>query len=319
MNSELVRNSLKLFTAAFITAGIALWTERIEFVWYPLVAVVVVVDDSDDQTTKAASNRILGTAMGGLITFIVHTIVQGWVGVLVSLLVMIPVLRVLGWSGGLNTAGLLSVMFLMIPNYTALNWDYVFNRGLDTIVGCIIALLVGLLFWPRGVYEELNQADAYLRGAMAGQLQRYRDWMHRNGPRPIPLQPAPLSAKLQRIETLVNQEQRSPRRTQLRKRGWNRRLLLWQQSHFHWLAWEQLLAELPEDVLRRTDLVESSVEVMANELSDGLLSSPAPVSLREWHAVTQREGLPLFPMLALAQEQQPLQGSLRALARSVPC
>ena len=87
MKSELVRNSLKLFTAAFITAGFALWTERIEFVWYPLVAVVVVVDDNDDQTAKAASNRILGTAMGGLITFIVHTIVQGWVGVLVSPLV----------------------------------------------------------------------------------------------------------------------------------------------------------------------------------------------------------------------------------------
>ena len=62
MNSELVRNSLKLFTAAFITAGVALWTERIEFVWYPLVAVVVVVDDNDEHTTQAASNRILGTA-----------------------------------------------------------------------------------------------------------------------------------------------------------------------------------------------------------------------------------------------------------------
>jgi len=319
VNSELVRNSLKLFTAAFITAGVALWTERIEFVWYPLVAVVVVVDDSDDQTAKAASNRILGTAMGGLITFIVHTIVQGWVGVLVSLLVMIPVLRVLGWSGGLNTAGLLSVMFLMIPDYTALNWDYVFNRGLDTIVGCVIALLVGLLFWPRGVYRELNQADAYLRGAIGDQLQRYRNWMHHNGPRPLPLAPAPLSSKLQRIEALVNQEQRSPRRYQMKARGWNRRLLLWQQGYFHWLAWEQLMAELPEDVLRRTELVKSSVDAMAGELSDGVLSSFAPASVRRWHAVTQRQGLPLFPMLALAQEQQPLHGSLRALARSVPC
>jgi uncharacterized membrane protein YccC len=319
VNSELVRNSLKLFTATFITAGVALWTERIEFLWYPLVAVVVVVDDSDDQTAKAASNRILGTAMGGLITFIVHTIVQGWVGVLVSLLVMIPVLRVLGWSGGLNTAGLLSVMFLMIPDYTALDWNYVFNRGLDTIVGCIIALLVGLLFWPRGVYEELNQSDAYLRGAIGDQLQRYRNWLLHSGPRPVPLSPAPLSSRLQRIETLVNQEQRSPRRSQLRRRGWNRRLLLWQQSHFHWLAWEQIMAELPEGVLRRAELVESSVEAMANEFSCGVLGSQAPVSLKQWHATTQREQLPLFPMLALAQEQQPLHGSLRALARSVPC
>ena len=319
MKSELVRNSLKLFTAAFITAGVALWTERIEFVWYPLVAVVVVVDDNDDQTAKAASNRILGTAMGGLITFIVHTIVQGWVGVLVSLLVMIPVLRVLGWSGGLNTAGLLSVMFLMIPDYTALNWEYVFNRGRDTIIGCIIALLVGLLFWPRGVYEELNQSDAYLRRAIGDQLQRYRDWLTHKGPRPVPLPPAPLSIRLQRIESLVSQEQRSSRRSQLKRRGWNRRLLLWQQGYFQWVAWEQMLAELPEAVLRRAELVESSVEAMANELRSGVLGSQAPASLKQWHTTTQREQLPLFAMLALAQEQQPLHGSLRALARSVPC
>ena len=257
--------------------------------------------------------------MGGLITFIVHTIVQGWVGVLVSLLVMIPVLRGLGWAGGLGTAGLLSVMFLMIPDYTALDWNYVFNRGLDTIVGCIIALLVGLLFWPRGVYEELNQADAYLRRAIGDQLQRYRDWLNHKGPRPVPLPPAPLSNKLQRIEALVNQEQRSPRRSQLRRRGWNRRLLLWQQGHFHWIAWEQMMAELPEAVVRRAELVESSVDAMANELNSGALSSEAPASLKQWQITTQREQLPLFPMLALAQEQQPLHGSLRALARSVPC
>ena len=80
----------------------------------------------------------------------------------------------------------------------------------------------------------------------------------------MPLPPAPLSNKLQRIEALVNQEQRSPRRSQLRRRGWNRRLLLWQQGHFHWIAWEQMMAELPEAVVRRAELVESSVDAMAN-------------------------------------------------------
>ena len=35
MNSELVRNSLKLFTAAFITAAVALWTERMNLFGIP--------------------------------------------------------------------------------------------------------------------------------------------------------------------------------------------------------------------------------------------------------------------------------------------
>ena len=74
MQNPLLRNSLKLFVATFITATIAGWTERIQFVWYPLLAVVVVVDDNDDQTLKAAAGRILGTITGGLITFLVHTI-----------------------------------------------------------------------------------------------------------------------------------------------------------------------------------------------------------------------------------------------------
>ena len=262
-----MRNSLKLFTQP--SSPLQSRRPSASNCLVSLVAVVVVVDDNDEHTTQAATNRILGTAMGGLITFNT-TIVQGWVGVLVSLLVMIPVLRGLGWAGGLGTAGLLSVMFLMIPDYTVLDWNYVFNRGLDTIVGCIIALLVGLLFWPRGVYEELNQADAYLRRAIGDQLQRYRDWLNHNGHGRCPCHRLH-SIKLQRIEALVNQEQRSPRRSQLRRRGWNRRLLLWQQGHFHWIAWEQMMAELPEAVVRRAELVESSVDAMATELSSGVL------------------------------------------------
>lgn len=140
-------------------------------------------------------------------------------------------------------------------------------------------------------------------------MQRYRDWLTHKGPRPVPLPPAPLSIRLQRIESLVSQEQRSSRRSQLKRRGWNRRLLLWQQGYFHWLAWEQMMAELPEAVLRRAELVESSVEAMANELRSGVLGSQAPASLKQWHTTTQREQLPLFAMLALAQEQQPLHGS----------
>ena len=93
MQNQLLRNSLKLFIAVLITAAIAVWTERIQFAWYPLLAVVMVVDDNDDHTLQAASGRILGTVAGGLITFLVHTILGGWIGVLVSMLVMIPVLQ----------------------------------------------------------------------------------------------------------------------------------------------------------------------------------------------------------------------------------
>ena len=204
MSNALLRNSLKLALAVFITATIAIWTERIEFVWYPILAAIIVVDDNDDQTISAASARILGTVAGGLITFIVHTILSGWMGVLVSLILMIPVLQALGWQSALGTASLTSIMFLMIPSHVALNWNYVFNRALDTVAGCIVAILVGLLFWPRNSYRELGAADQRLRSSLQHQLQRYADWVRHQAERPTPLNPAPLTGYLVRMEQLVS-------------------------------------------------------------------------------------------------------------------
>jgi uncharacterized membrane protein YgaE (UPF0421/DUF939 family) len=145
----------------------------------------MVVDDNDDHTLQAASGRILGTVAGGLITFLVHTILGGWIGVLVSMLVMIPVLQLLGWQSALNTASLVAVMFLMLPGHTALGWDYVFNRALDTVVGCIVAILVGLLFWPQNSTSELNAADGRLRRSMQNQRRPTATGWPKGDPGPI--------------------------------------------------------------------------------------------------------------------------------------
>lgn len=313
----LLRNSLKLFVAVFITAAIASWTERIQFLWYPLLAVVIVVDDNDDHTIQAATSRIAGTVMGGLITFLVHTVLDGWIGVLVSLLVMIPVLQRLGWQSALGTAGLTAVMFLMIPSHAALNWDYVFNRGLDTVVGCVVALLVGLLFWPHNSASELLRADRRLRRAMQVQLQAYSDWLGHRGSRPQPLDPAPLSNDLQRLEQLVAQERSGPRHQALKRSGWERRLRLWQLAHFHWIAWERLMAGLPEPQSLQADPLRHVVGELQRQLS----GEPGPTPRRQpqrWQRLAQQLQLPLLPLLALAEEGRPLHACLGGLNRMAP-
>ena len=75
VDGQLMRNTLKMGVATLITASIASWTDRIEYVWYPTMAVVIVVDDNDDQTVKAATSRILGTVTGGLVTCMVYILV----------------------------------------------------------------------------------------------------------------------------------------------------------------------------------------------------------------------------------------------------
>ncbi|MFY8150371.1 MAG: FUSC family protein [Prochlorococcaceae cyanobacterium] len=319
MSSQLLRNSLKLGISATITAAAALWWERIEFVWYPLMAVVVVVDDNDDQTFKAASSRILGTIAGGLITFLVHSILSGWIGVMVSLLLMVPVLRMFGWQSSLGTAGLVSVMFLMIPGHALLNWDYVFNRALDTSLGCVIAILVGLLFWPRRGLRELQEIEDQLWSQLGRQLEEKRRCWQEHRPAPPPLPPARFTESWLRMSQLVQEQMRGPDQRRLRRSRWRQRLQLWQTLGHHWVQWERLLRDLPPTTGAAAG--EGRPHPLARGLADlaaahdGTGSWSRPGDAEDWQAAARREGRPLLQLLALAEEQQRLLSALRALAR----
>jgi uncharacterized membrane protein YccC len=50
--SPLLQQSLRLGLASLITAAVALWSDRIAFVWYPLLAVIFVIDDNAMTTTS---------------------------------------------------------------------------------------------------------------------------------------------------------------------------------------------------------------------------------------------------------------------------
>jgi len=231
---------------------------------------------------------------------------------------MVPALQLLGWQSALGTAGITSVMFLMIPSHEALNWDYVFNRALDTAVGCGVALAVGLLFWPRRTYDQLRQSDSQLRTSLASQLQHYHRWQAEGGSPPLPLNPAPLTATLHRMDDLIQRERRGPRHQRLRTSGWERRLKLWQQAHLHWLAWERLMASLPAEAGLDCPLLADSVERLQEQLQGRARPTPGR-DPRPWQALAQQRHWPLLPLLALAEEWRPLHASLGALGRCQPC
>jgi len=309
MNPELLRKSIKLAVAAFLTAAAASYFERIAFVWYPLLAVVMVVDDNDEQTIAAARARILGTIAGGLVTFLVHTILSGWIGVLVSMVLIPPVLRILGWQAGLSTGVLVSVMFLMIPSHAELNWFYVFNRAIDTSVGCAIALLVGLLLWPRNRLDLLARTEADLCRQLGAQLQAYRVWLEQQQARPQPLAPAGLTGALQRMETWVALERRGPQRRQLERGRWRQRLLLWRQLQHNWIQWERLLGSVAPVPRLAPSLVT------LEQLLTGRTAAPSlPPVAGLWREVAAAAERPL-PLLAVSEELDPLQASLTSLAR----
>jgi len=236
--------------------------------------------------------------------------------VLVSLLLMVPALQLLGWQSALGTAGITSIMFLMLPSHVALNWDYVFNRALDTSVGCLVAIAVGLLFWPRNALRQMELAEAHLRLQLSNQLRRYRAWLDQGDPRPLPLDPAPLTSDLQRLEQLMAQEQAGPRRQALRRGHWDQRLRLWQLVHFHWVSWERLLADLPDHQIQAADPLRQAILTLEPQL----LGEPRPTPVRQselWSQLAARQRLPLLPLLALAEEWRPLHACLGRLGRFV--
>ncbi|MFM7235226.1 MAG: FUSC family protein [Cyanobium sp.] len=326
MPNDLVRQTLRLAIAIFITAAIAHRFGRIAYAWYPLLAVVVVIDDNIDQSFKAAGGRICGTILGGLITFLVHTILGGWIGVLVSLVLMVPVLRVLGWQSSLSTAALVSLMFLMIPRHEELNWDYVFQRSLDTALGCAIAIGVSLLLWPRNGASELLRLERSLRGTLLAQSHAHREWLQGRSGRPDPLPQEPLAAMLLAMERLLARELRGPHAQSLQRQRWPQRLRLWERVQHHWVGWESLLLNLPavkavsspvEDGGQQDPLTTSvsTVEtLLAGEPSPAANNAP-----QHWQALAEQQQLPLLMLLALAEEQRPLVASLATLRLVAPC
>ena len=339
LNSPLLRNALKIGIATFLTAAIAIWCERISYVWYSLMAVVFVVDDNDAQTIQAASARLLGTIAGGLITFLVHTILSGWMGVMVSFLLILPVLRLAGWQSASGVATLVSLMFLMIPGHAELNWDYVLNRSLDTMLGAVVALAVGLLLWPRNQVARLEAIPLAIRRQMAAQVDAYQRWLVGSGPRPEPLAPAQLTAELVELETLLQQELHGPQGRRLLRQHWPQRQLLWQHLQHHWIQWERLLMLLPHSWTGCTaagpgadgagpDPFAASLASLAQALEGGPASRRAsrsdsprvdpgrqadPSEADAWRRLAAQLALPQLLMLAIGEELRPLLASLRSL------
>ena len=339
LNSPLLRNALKIGIATFLTAAIAIWCERISYVWYSLMAVVFVVDDNDAQTVQAASARLLGTVAGGLITFLVHTILSGWMGVMVSYLLILPVLRLAGWQSASGVATLVSLMFLMIPTHAELNWDYVFNRGLDTLLGSVVALGVGLLLWPRNQAARLEAIPLAMRAQMAVQVGAYQRWLSGQATRPDPLAPAQLTAQLVELESLLQQQLHGPESGRLRRQYWPQRQLLWQHLQHHWIQWERMLLLLPdiwppapaavpgaspqgpdpcaaslatlEQVLKREPA--SRRQPSFDRLGVPLVNQGDSSQAEAWRRLAGQLGQPQLLMLAIAEELRPLLASLRSL------
>ncbi len=246
IDSNLVRQSLRLGISILITCAIAEHFDRIRFVFYPLLAVILVVDDQDENSLQAARGRILGTVTGGFVVFLVHTMLSGWIGIFVSLFITIPLLRRLGWGSGLSTAVVITVIFLGVHGYSNLNWYYIFNRSIDTLVGIVVAIVIGRLFWPKNRLMRMEALHQKLLNHLTTRMQKHSQSLQGLTPSPPPLQPGSITKDLLEIQRLINIEEQlgSKHIKRLTRLRWQQRMSLWRSLHANWILMERLLDTL---------------------------------------------------------------------------
>ena len=306
MDANLLRQSLRLGLSILITCAIAQHFQRITYLWYPLLAVITVVDDQDENSLQAARGRILGTAVGGLVTFLVHTILSGWIGILVSLLITIPVLRRMGWSSGLSTAVVVTVMFLGIDAYTKLNWSYVFNRSLDTLVGIAVALVMGRLLWPKNRLARIQELHQQLEASLQQRLEAHSAALMGESPPPAAINAEAITRQVLELQRLINVENNLGERQArtLKRLRWPQRMSLWRCLQVRWLLVERLIQRVHQE------LGPNPLPQLSHYLSDHLNDPGAPAeALRLGSSGSE---LPLPQRIALEEQVTRFQRLIRS-------
>jgi len=296
LNGNLLRQSLRLGLSILITCAIAQHFQRITYLWYPLLAVIIVVDDQDENSLRAARGRILGTAAGGLITFLVHSILTGWIGILVSLMITIPLLRRLGWTSGLSTAVVVTVMFLGIDAYTKLNWSYVFNRSLDTLVGIAVALVMGRLLWPKNRLARMQELHQQLESTLHQRLEAHSAALRGEGPPPAAINAEAITRQLLELQRLINVENNLGERQArtLKRLRWPQRISLWRCLQVRWLLVERLIQRVHQE------LGPNPLPELSHYLSNHLNEPGAPAE--ELRLGSSGSALPLPQRIALEEQ-----------------
>jgi hypothetical protein len=311
---SLLRASLKYGLAAALAGALAMGIHDVEFVWYPLLAVAMCMDESETRVVAASWTRMLGTLAGGVVGGLVHTLLEGWFGLTMSLLLLVPLLRRLGWQSSRAIGVLVCSELFLVGHYSQLNWQFVIGRTLDTLLGVAAVLIVTVVIWPVNRMAEIRVLDGRLRRLIRERLERIRQRLKQpDAAHDAPPSATPGSGLILSLGQLVADELRSSPGGRAHRQHWRQRQLLWERIHHHSLQVERLAQLLPPGGLAgaETPWLEGLPGLLSG--ADGAAVAPLPPRpglVRQANAL----GLPPLLLLALDDELQRLVRSLHSLA-----
>jgi hypothetical protein len=309
-----LRAALKYGLAAALAGAYAVSRGDILFIWYPILAVVMCMDETDTRVLAASRARLLGTITAGVVSFLVHTILSGWIGFTVAMLIVVPFLRLMGWQSSLAIAVLVGSMLFLVADYAVMDWVYAFNRTLDTLVGVVATLVVSFLLWPVNRMAEIRNLDAQLRSTLSGRLLAIRHWLKEKDPSCLEAPQPIVGARLvESLRQLVGDELRSSPRGLGHRHHWRQRSVLWDRINHHSLQLQRLGLQLPQGSLAEasTPWIEGLPDMLK---ANGHHHVPPLIKRQSLVRLAERLTIPPLVLLAIDDELQRLVKSIHSLS-----
>ena len=312
LNQQALKNAIKYFVAAAIAGSIALATDQVIFIWYPLLAVVMCMDETETRVIAASRGRMLGTVAAGVVGFFVHTVLQGWVALTASLLILVPILRWCRWQAGLATGVVLLSMLFLVAEYSSLDWLYILNRTIDTLIGVLVAILVSNLLWPINRLAEIYSLDLKLRQLLSKRLLNIQQLLFGTAAAPEAQVPLEGSRLIGQLSQLVNDELRSRPHGAATRNHWRQRCILWERVNHHSMQLLRLISWLPATFngLEQGPWLNKLHQALNTKLDVTELNS---TNRRQLLKVASQTNIPPLLLLAVEDELHRLISSIKSL------
>jgi uncharacterized membrane protein YgaE (UPF0421/DUF939 family) len=313
LNQQALKNAIKYFVAAAIAGSIALATDQVKYIWYPLLAVVMCMDETETRVIAASRGRMLGTVAAGFVGFFVHTVLQGWLALTISLLILVPILRWCRWQAGLATGVVLLSMLFLVAEYSSLDWLYILNRTIDTLIGVLVAIVVSNLIWPINRLAEVYNLDLKLRQLLSKRLLNIQQLLFGTAAAASAAQvPLEGSRLIGQLNQLVNDELRSRPHGVASRNHWRQRCILWERVNHHSMQLLRLISWLPPTFngLEHGPWLNKLHQSLNTKLDGTELNLP---NRRQLLKVENKTNIPPLLLLAVEDELHRLISSIKSL------
>ena len=171
VRSVWLRNSLRGAAALALAVAVARTTDVSHAFWVALGTMSVLRSNALG-TGATAMRAVAGTVLG----FAIGTAIMLGVGAHTDALWFLLPLAVLAagaaapvFSFTAGQAGFTVMVIILFNILVPAGWKVGLVRVEDVVLGCVVSVVVGLLFWPRGATAAFGQAlcDAYRTGSRA--------------------------------------------------------------------------------------------------------------------------------------------------------